>query len=119
MKHLDDLNEQSKYRKLEKRFVELKHSDDLDVNEFPTPEFMAHKIRNSHLVYFALPTLCMAAAVLFAVWHEWLYSVVWVVSAVIYLPLSLSQYRNHKKICEEAMQKYEQWYQESKAIPKH
>ncbi len=93
----------------------MEHLDNLGGNELPPPEVMARKIRSSYITYFGAPVVCLAAAVFFAVGKEWMYSASNVVSALIYFPVSLSQYRSSKKICEEVIQKYQQWHQQSQA----
>lgn len=91
----------------------MQNVDGLDGNEFPPPEILARQIRSSYAVYFGAPAICLVAAVLFAIGHEWLYSAGNAVAALIYFPVSLLQYRNSKKICEDAIRNYQQWYQEN------
>lgn len=77
--------------------------------EIDPPEVMAARIRRSYKSFFYAPAICLAVAVGFAVGRDWLYAAVFAFSALVYFPLSLSQYRSSKIICEKAIRGYQEW----------
>ncbi len=91
----------------------MEHLDNSGGNNFPPPEIMARKIRSGYTTFFAAPVVCAVAAVFFAVGKEWMTSTTFAGVALIYFSISLSQYHSSKKICEEAIQKYQQWHQQN------
>jgi len=97
----------------------MAHLGNSDGDELPSPEVMARIIRSGYTTYFGPPVVCVATALLFAILQEWMYSVAFAASALIYLPLSLSQYRNGKKICQGIIEKYQQWHQENGTNARH
>jgi len=77
-------------------------------------EALAAIICASYRTYFYAPTVCVVAALLFAVSHHYLYAVALGTSALLYFPVSLSQYRSARQNCEKAIREYERWDQEQR-----
>lgn len=92
----------------------MAYLDDESVKKIGPPEVAARKIRTMYPTFFLAPAVCTGSAVYFAAGHFRTYAAAFALSALVLFPLSWKQYRNSKKIYEDAFQKYQTWYQEQK-----
>ncbi len=75
---------------------------------------MVQKIRLDCYFLFLPVAICSVAAAGFAVFHHVLYTVAFVFSAVVYLPVATGQYRRTRQISEKIIKNYQQWLNEQK-----
>ena len=78
-----------------------------EIEQLLSSETLARQMRSGYKTYFYAPAFCAATAVFFAAQREWIYAAGSTLSALLYFPVSLAQYRSSKKICEEVLQRYE------------
>lgn len=79
------------------------------------PAKLADGIRSGYRSAFSPSLVCLIAAIFFAFWHQgdfWMVAAGFLVSALVYFPVGLSQYRRQKQIGEKVIRNYEIWYKE-------
>ncbi len=95
----------------------MTHAEEAAALNLGPPKVEAAKIRRMYHTFFYAPGFCFAVAVAWAVTHHWLYAIGFAVSALIYFPVSLRQYRSSKLICEKIIKNYEGWWQAENSQP--
>lgn len=74
--------------------------------------YMKRLIRSGYKTNFYPVVIWLSSAILFAIWHEWLYVAGAIVSALVFFPSALSSYRSSREGSETTIRRLEQWQQQ-------